>query len=148
LRPGPASLKDEITALEYKLATLPDEAEIEAKRDKWAGLIKRGLSSYLQTGVALYHLPFEAQKKIIRLIFGGKDEKGRRYGIYVKDLGGKPRKLKFEAYGKLGNISGWVESKSGAFESGGELQEGLAEDISKVILDAESTLYKDFMNSI
>jgi hypothetical protein len=43
---------------------------------------------------------------------------------------------------------GWVESNSGAFESGGELKDGLAEDFSKVILDADSTFYRDRMSSI
>jgi len=140
-------LKDEIAALDYRLATLPNEAEIEAKRDKWAGLVKRGLTSYLQTGVALHQLPFEAQKKIIRLIFGGKDETGRRYGIYVKDLGGNPRRFNFEAYGKLGAISGWVEAKSGAFSSGGDMEGGgLIEEISEIMLD-HNPLDKDYMVS-
>ncbi|MHB8066269.1 MAG: recombinase family protein [Desulfobaccales bacterium] len=132
------TLKDEIAALEYQLSTLPDEAEIEAKRSKWSSLVKRGLMSYLQTGVALHQLPFEAQKKIIRLIFGGKDEAGRRYGIYVRDLGGNPRRFDFEAYGKLGAISGWMEAKTGAFSSYGNLRDGLGDEISQIVLDNTS----------
>lgn len=141
-------LKDEIAALEYRLATLPDEAEIEAKRSKWAGLLKRGLMSYVETGVALHQLPFEAQKKIIRLIFGGKDEAGRRYGIYVKDLGGNPRRFNFEAYGKLGAVTGWMEAKTGAFSVGGDLRDGLAEEVSQIMLDANPLISQDLVHIV
>lgn len=144
------NLKDEIVALEYRLASLPDEAEIEARRDKWAGLLKRQMRSYLQTGVALHQLPFEAQKKIIRLIFGGKDEMGQRYGIYVKDLGGTPKRYQFEAYGKLGAVTGWIEAKTGAFSSDSDSDllmkkddNELAEGISRVMLDANPAIIGD-----
>lgn len=143
-------LKDEVTALEYRLATLPGEAEIEAKRDRWAGLLKRGLMSYIQTGVALHQLPFEAQKKIIRLIFGGKDEAGRRYGIYVRDLGGNPRRCRFEAYGKLGAISGWMEAKTGESFSLPDTDlysrkddKDLGEDISRVLMEVNPWIFGD-----
>jgi len=77
------ALKDEIATMEYRLNTLPTDQEIEAVRDKWAGLLKEQRISNLSSGVPLFELPFEHQKKIIRLVFGGKDELGRRYGIYV-----------------------------------------------------------------
>lgn len=135
-------LKSSISDLEYRFATLPDEAEIEAKRNKWAGLVKRGLRSYLETGVALHQLPFEAQKKIIRLIFGGKDETGRRYGIYITNLGGTPKRFSFEAYGKLGAITGWLEGKS--FSSYSDIERDdkeLTEGISRVIMDGEPEVF-------
>lgn len=142
------TLKDEVAALEYRLATLPDEAEIEAKRGKWASLVKRGLISYLQTGVALHQLPFEAQKKIVRLIFGGKDETGRRYGIYVKDLGGTPRRCRFEAYGKLGMIKGWVEGRTGETFSLPDTDlysrkddKDLGADISRVLMEVNPWIF-------
>jgi DNA invertase Pin-like site-specific DNA recombinase len=140
-------LADQITALEYQLNTLPTDEEIEAKRDKWAGLLNAQLASSLDSGVPLLELPFEHQKKIIRLFFGGKDELGRRYGIYVKNLGGDPRHYRFEAYGKLGKVFGWIEAKTGGYFSDSTCDlilkddEELAKGISKVILDGEPLIF-------
>ncbi len=153
------TLKDEVAALQYRLATLPDEAEIEARRTKLRELAgfsyepylttESARFSYLQTGAAMHHLPFEARKKIVRLFFGGKDESGRRYGVYVKDLGGNPRRFNFEAYGRLGAITGWIEAKTGAFSSGddepffGKDDGELGEAISRVMLDANPSILGD-----
>jgi DNA invertase Pin-like site-specific DNA recombinase len=139
-------LKDGIAALEYRLATLPTDEEIEARHDEWAGLLRRGEMRDLETGAALHRLPFEHQKKIIRLIFGGRDETGRRHGIYVKDLGGTPKRYRFEAHGKLGAITGGVESRSGEYFSGShELwrrdDDELGEGISRVMLNVNPVIF-------
>ena len=141
-------LKDEISAMEYRLNTLPTDQEIEARRDKWAGLLNEHLASYLNSGVPLFELPFEHQKKIIRLFFGGKDELGRRYGIYVRDMGGNPRYYHFEAYGKLGAIKGGVESKSGEYYSDSyepwlRDDKELGEGIARVLLEADPVIFGD-----
>jgi DNA invertase Pin-like site-specific DNA recombinase len=146
-----AALKDEIAALEFRLASIPEEAEIEARREMWRSLLARQLPdpeqlkarqtvSYLQSGAALEDLPFEHRKKIIRLFFGGRDEAGRRYGIYIKDLGGNPRTYRFEAHGKLGAIQGKIESKTGEYFSHSyELwlrdDKELGKGISRVLVD-------------
>lgn len=55
-------------------------------------------------------LPFEDKRRLLKMIFGGRDEEGLRYGIYVKCLGGKPKRFKFEAYGRLGNLDGFIDT--------------------------------------
>jgi hypothetical protein len=62
-------------------------------------------------GGAFRQLPFAQMKKIINLIFGGHDETGRKYGIYLKMIPGQRRSYKFVAYGRLGNIDGWIQSR-------------------------------------
>ncbi|MGA9754346.1 MAG: hypothetical protein WBV23_04305 [Desulfobaccales bacterium] len=99
-------LKDQIAGLKYRLATLPTDREIEDRREMWAQLLARQNFSYLESGAALHQLPFEYQKKIIRLFFGGKDEAGRRYGIYVQDLGGKAQALQIRGLREAGGRQG------------------------------------------
>lgn len=106
-------LKDEIGMLETRLNSLPSDSEIEASRGKWAGLLEAVQESHLSSGLPLENLPFEERKKIIRLIFGGKDETGRRYGIYIFHLGGSPKKYRFECYGRIGSIAGSMRARSG-----------------------------------
>lgn len=106
-------LKDEIGVLEARLDSLPSDTEIEASRGKWAGLLEAVQESHLSSGLPLENLPFEERKKIIRLIFGGKDETGRRYGIYISHLGGSPKKYRFECYGRIGSLTGSMRARSG-----------------------------------
>ena len=89
-------------------------------------------------------------------IFGGKDENGKRYGIYVEPLWGSPRKYKFVAYGRLGNIDGWVESRTEVYSSYAEdiwnrdnisKDKVLREDISKTIQRSTPEFFKAHMLS-
>ncbi len=136
------NLKDDITSIEQQLSSLPSEQEIEGRRKKWAGLVQRIHQSYLESGQAFHDLPFEAQRQIIKLVFGGKDEEGRRYGIYIRSLGGSPKRYWFEAYGKLGVIDGWLESRTGRSdaEAIGPILKGITEEIGKVILENDQSL--------
>ncbi len=113
-------------SVENQLSTIPVMEEVEMKR-KWYGeqlrkkfkemhcrqLDQRWNEGLFTSGYAFSRLPFEQKKKLINLIFGGHDEGGKRYGIYVKLLHGRPRRYKFEAYGRLGTIDGWVRSRQG-----------------------------------
>ena len=137
------ALKDQITSLEYQLGTLPTEGVIEEHRDKWAALLDVQKASYLSSGVAMEVLPFEQQIKIIRLFFGGKDAVGRRYGIYIRDMGGRPRQYQFEAYGKLGSVTGAVTAWKGeGWGYADPFKEDLefAGEIGKVILEADPSI--------
>jgi len=134
------TLKDQITSLEYQLGTLPTEGVIEEHRDKWAALLDVQKAGYLSSGAAMEALPFEQQRKIIRLLFGGKDAGGRRYGVYIQNMGGRPRQYQFEAYGKLGSITGAITAWKGeGWGYAGAFKEDpdLAGAIGKVILEAD-----------
>lgn len=106
-------LKDEIGLLNHRLSALPTDQEIERGRRKWAGTLQAVQESYLTSGAALANLSFTDLRRIVGLIFGGKDESGRRYGIYITCLGGSPRRYKFECYGRLGSLHGKVWSRTG-----------------------------------
>jgi hypothetical protein len=75
--------------------------------------MRRVAESHFTSGHTLDELPFEDKRKLLKLIFGGRDEDGARYGIFVNCLGGKPKRFRFEAYGRLGNLDGWIESGNG-----------------------------------
>lgn len=107
-----AVLKDEIGLIAHRLSSLPSDADIEASRGKWAGTLEAVKESHLSSGIPLHNLPFVEKQKIVRMLFGGKDETGKRYGVYVGCLGGKPRKYKFEAYGRLGNVVGFIQART------------------------------------
>jgi len=72
--------------------------------------MRRIAESHFTSGHTPEELPFEDKRKLLKLILGGRDEDGARYVIFVTCLGGKPKKFKFEAYGRLGNLDGWVET--------------------------------------
>ncbi len=106
------TLEEKIKSLQFRLNTLPTDKEIETKRDMWAKLLLRTKQTYVSSGLAFDKLPFEEKKKLIHLLFGGKDEMGKRYGIYIQELRGKPKRYHFEAYGKLVAIEGWIIARS------------------------------------
>lgn len=145
------ALKDDISNLEYKLKSLPDTEEIEEIRDKWAGLLDVQKRGYLSSGVALENLPFDVQRKIIRLFFGGRDATGRRYGIYITDLGGKPRQFRFEAYGRLGTITGSLTARikeSSGYANVLREDPELSEKMGKIILQADPSILANDNNGL
>jgi DNA invertase Pin-like site-specific DNA recombinase len=113
-------LKSEIQIVNDELKNLPTTQQIIDKR-KWMRqqLIQRIKESYFTSGWVLTDLPFKDKQKLVRLIFGGRDEHGKRYGIYVTPIEKKngPKRYNFEAYGRLGNIDGWLENRTGNFQS-------------------------------
>jgi hypothetical protein len=106
-----AALKLQMEEIENRLSSLPTEQEVINHRE-WMHrqLMRRIAESHFTSGHTLEELPFEDKRKLLKLIFGGRDEDGARYGIFVNCLGGKPKRFKFEAYGRLGNLDGWIES--------------------------------------
>lgn len=96
-----------IQGVENQLKTLPTEKEIEEKRTTiWNALQKITADRIWQEGAAFHHLPFPEKKKLVNLIFAGKDEQGRRCGVYVRPL--QNAGARFEAYGRLGTLSGFT----------------------------------------
>jgi hypothetical protein len=109
-----AVVKSQLEGIENRLSSLPSEQEV-IKHREWMHqqLIRRIAESHFSSGHTLEALPFEDKRKLLKLIFGGRDADGVRYGIFLSCLGGKPKRFKFEAYGRLGNLDGWIESGNG-----------------------------------
>jgi hypothetical protein len=109
-----AALKLQIQGIENRLSSIPTEQEVINHRE-WMHrqLMRKVAESHFTSGHTLEELPFEDKRKLLKLIFGGRDEDGARYGIIVNCLGGKPKRFKFEAYGRLGNLDGWIEPGNG-----------------------------------
>lgn len=118
-------IKEDIKILEFKrdrlsnqLKVLPTLKEVEDKRKVLLKeLTRRTNESYESSGLAFESLPFDQKKKLINDIFGGRDENDKKYGVYVKPSGKRPRKYQFKAYGRIGNIYGSVEARSGVHDS-------------------------------
>jgi len=109
-----AALKLQIQGIENRLSSIPTEQEVINHRE-WMHrqLMRKVAESHFTSGHTLEELPFEDKRKLLKLIFGGRDEDGARYGIIVNCLDVKPKRFKFEAYGRLGNLDGWIESGNG-----------------------------------
>jgi DNA invertase Pin-like site-specific DNA recombinase len=116
------ALKEEIISLTNQIETLPKDEEIERSRVTAKNDLRKILKekirkavkdSYIDSGQAILDLPFEEQRKIVGMFFGGRDETGKRYGIYITNLGGSPRKYAFAACGKLGIVEGEVQARTG-----------------------------------
>ena len=98
------NLQFQIDSIENHIRALPSERDISESKRRWSDLIQRVQESALRSGLLFSDLPFLEREKIITMLFGGKDDKGKRYGIYVS----KKRQgvYRYEAYGKLGTIYG------------------------------------------
>lgn len=154
------SLNSEIESYRKQMESIPTEQEIEGASRMKQALLKRVKESYFSSGHSFNEFSIGERKKLIDLIFGGKDPNGKRYGVYIKQVGGKPKRYKFEAYGKLGIIDGSLESRSGRFSSfpdsemygQGDKDGEVADGISKLVQEAESKgnnegIYKEHMLS-
>ncbi len=101
-----------------QLKVLPTLIEVEDKRKMWSiELKKRTQESYERSGLGFEALPFDEKKKIINKVFGGQDENGQKYGIYVKPLDGTPKKYQFKAYGRIFDIHGLVKAHGEGHDS-------------------------------
>ena len=87
-----------------KITSLPSREQAEnLARDLEQRLKERDLMS----GEGFSELPFEERKRIVNLLFSGKDEDGRKFGIYVSATKeGKNRSIKWELWGTLGRWQG------------------------------------------
>lgn len=135
-------VESEIQSCKTQLDSLPTEQEIEGTSKRSKDLLKRIKESYFSSEQSFQDLPYEGKKKLVDLIFGGKDVMNKKYGIYIRSLGGKPKRYKFEVYGKLGIMSGRLEARSKKIGvhpdlvmSGQEMKVELKEGISKLMIE-------------
>jgi hypothetical protein len=105
-------LQTEITGVNEQVNSFPTAEEVHSKREIYNDLIKCRNASFLNSGVSFMSLPFQEKQKIIRLIMGGKDQNGEKYGIHIKPVGGRPKRYSFQVYGRLGFIDGSIISRT------------------------------------
>jgi hypothetical protein len=141
-----ADLKFKIQTIENQLLVIPTKQEISDRLEQFEkelfeiekGIIEDHKMSYVRGGNIFHDLPFIEKQKLIRLLFGGQDELGKRYGIYVKHIGGEHKKYEFMAYGKLGNIKGRIGGKESYSYSDDDIYisdypEEIRKDIRKIV---------------
>ncbi len=140
-------IESEIQSYRAQLDSLPTEQEIDDTSKRSKDLLKQIKESYFTSGHSFRNLTIEGKKKLVDLIFGGKDLNGKRYGIYVKRMGGKPKRYRFEAYGRLGTIGGSLEARSGRstalpdeemYEKWDDMDSGLTEGVAKLVRETEA----------
>ncbi len=115
-----AELKEcrtELASINHDMENIPKQRDLERQR-KYAfdQVTSRGptvddvrpsaVRSHLTSGLGF-------DQNIINAIYGGKDPHGKRFGVYITPhLDGPRRWYEFEAYGKLGTITGELYSRS------------------------------------
>ena len=128
-----SEIQKKISMVNQQISAIPTDEEIEmmrksvlemisdratAKDDKSSTLRRKHLAdsikgaateSWLSSGCAFKELPDIEKKKIINLLFGGKDAVGRRYGIYVECLDKAKRRYRYEAYGRFTRLIGVID---------------------------------------
>jgi hypothetical protein len=105
-------ITSQIQSIDNQLATLPTEKEITDRREWMKNqLLQRVKESWVSSRAPFDSLPFMEKRKFLTLILGGKDETGKRYGVYVWISGKKwgKKKVRYEIHGRLGNSEGWIE---------------------------------------
>jgi site-specific DNA recombinase len=138
-----SDLTFEIGVMTNELRCSPTREEIEIKREQVNRDIARAIEfTHFENGGGFEDLLFEDKQRIIRLIFGGRDELGKRYAIYIEPLSGKPKKYSYEAYGRLGRIYGLLESKTGECDSE-DLYRSISTSEDEYLLGKISTVVKD-----
>jgi hypothetical protein len=97
-----------------QIATLPSREEIKERRAFISRCLElRMMEDQFRIGLVFDDMSFRDKQNLIRLILGGHDDFGKRYGVYIRRMEGRPIRYHFEAYGRLGNLEGWIEKKIG-----------------------------------
>ena len=136
-----SDLRFQLDITQNQLKTLPSSEEIEDKRQIMTRVLtQRVKDSYLESGAALKSLTFSDKKEVMVMFFGGKDENGKKYGIYIRRLGGKPAKYKFQAYGRIGLVQGVVDSRCKEYETDAKPNQN---DDDKVLLNKTAQIIFD-----
>jgi DNA invertase Pin-like site-specific DNA recombinase len=125
----------DIQTIDARLVNIPTRREIVDKRNCMQQLIERITENYFNTGYAFRDLNFQEKQNVMRLIFGGKDDNGKRFGIYIRRTGDQPKRYEFYAYGKLGVIEGRIEDQFIDAMAANEIYTNTHEQIVKQVSD-------------
>jgi hypothetical protein len=134
-----------IQKIESELINIPSEQEIKEVVDQFhKELVLAHRQSRARGGNIFDDLPFDEKREIIRLLFGGKDELGKKYGIFVKCINGRRKRFEITAYGRLGNTKARLGSRSPFYRSYSDndictkdYPEQINKGISKIVRDAD-----------
>ena len=89
-------LTREIKALEDEIKIIPTKEELNNIREQL--LVRQIEESWRRTPEAFDKLPFEKKRALLKVLFGGRDSSGRRFGIYVQPQG---KRYEVTVYGRL-----------------------------------------------
>jgi DNA invertase Pin-like site-specific DNA recombinase len=140
------AIEPEIQSYKKQLETLPTEEEIDDASKRSKDILKRIKAEYLTSVNSFIELSDEKWKKLIDLIFGGKDLNGKRYGVYIRRVDGKPIRYRYVAYGRLGSIDGSLVARTRQatalpdqkmFDQGDEIDDGLTQGIANLVRETE-----------
>jgi DNA invertase Pin-like site-specific DNA recombinase len=134
-------LENEINLIDAQLQCIPTKREIQGAREKMRQGLQKSLEmSSFMTGHTLRSLPFDDKRALLKLLFAGKDEYGKKYGIYVTLISDNPKKFSFTAYGRLGNVQGYV-TKDEYISDSSDVYEGnndtVTDGIAHIINDVD-----------
>ena len=105
-----------------QIATLPSREEIKKRRAFISRCLElRMMEDQFRIGLVFDDMSFRDKQNLIRLIFAGHDDFGKKYGVYIRRMEGRPIRYHFEAYGRLGNLEGWIEKKIGKYYSSSDI---------------------------
>jgi hypothetical protein len=134
-------LGNEIQIIDSQLESLPTKQEIKTAREIMRKQLEKSLEcSAFTCGHTLRNLSFDDKRNLLKILFGGKDEYGKKYGIYVTLVHENPRKFSFVAYGRLGNVQGCI-TKDEYVADASDVYEGkndtATESIAHIINDVD-----------
>jgi len=104
-------LRFQYNSIQNQLDALPTKEEIEATYTMTEKLVRQINKNFYRSPNALREIPFQQKRKIILSFFGGHDLAGKKYGINIEPLEGKPKRYHFKAYGRVGYVDGWLNAR-------------------------------------
>ncbi|MGO9019116.1 MAG: recombinase family protein [Syntrophobacteraceae bacterium] len=132
------SLTFDLQQAENALKALPEPEQV----DDIQALMEK---NYFSAGLTFADLPFEEQRKVLILLFGGMDDSGKRFGIYISKFPDK--KISFLAYGKLGTIRGKLLEIPPFDVTESKMKKKTIQEISKIVRNQQDTSVDEFSRS-
>ena len=91
-------LIDQIQTDEARLNSLPDIDQVKNQ----ASEIRRKLLAKFSSNEHIDNMSFDEKRELLYWLFGGKDNKGTKYGIYINKKGeGKDAQIDYFMYGRI-----------------------------------------------
>ncbi len=93
-----ATVREELEENKSRLRLMPDPSKVRQE----AEVIRRQLLEHFSSQERLQSMSFDEKKQLLYWLFGGKDQEGKPYGIYVRKRGrGQGRKIDYFMYGRI-----------------------------------------------
>jgi hypothetical protein len=130
-----------------QVAILPSKEDIKNRRAFISRCLEiRTMENDLRCGFVFDEMSFHDKQNFIRLIFAGHDDYGKKYGVYIRRLEGRPARYHFEAYGRLGNVEGWIGKKMSTQDSLSDIvlrrhEAGLCQNVARLLKKGSSRVF-------